>query len=87
MSRKEKRPHALSGPQRSLIDDIRAGGILRRRGSGPDQNYWLGGTRVYIRSPRAIADALVRAGLARWEPYAEPHRWLATHHLVLLLEE
>lgn len=86
MTRKEKRPHALSGPQRALIDDIQSGGVLRRRGQGPDQNYWLGGTRVYVRSSRALADALVRAGLARWEPYAEPHRALATHRLVLTLE-
>ena len=86
MTRKEKRPHALSGPQRALIDDIRAGGVLRRRGQGPDQNYWLGGRRAYVRSPRAVADALVRAGLARWEAYEAPHTELATHRLVLTLE-
>ena len=86
MKTKHPHPRQLSGPQRRLIDDIQAGGVLRRRGQGPDQNYWLGGRRAYVRSPRAVADALVRAGLARWEAYEAPHTELATHRLVLTLE-
>lgn len=85
MSSKHKhpRPHALSTAQRGLIEDIRAGGILRRRGRGPDQNYFLGGRKAYTRLPRSVADALVRHGLARWAPCADPRLELATHYLVL----
>lgn len=84
MSRKHSnRPQLLSTPQRLLIDDIRKGGILRRRGQGPDQNYWLGGRRAYVQSPRSVADTLVRRGLARWAACQDPQLELATHYLVL----
>ncbi|WP_295814484.1 hypothetical protein [uncultured Deinococcus sp.] len=80
---KQVRPHSLSRAQRMLVDDIQKGGILRRRGGGPDQNYWLGGRRAYIQSPRSVADALVRHGLARWAECENPQLELATHYLVL----
>lgn len=80
----QARPQVLSRAQRALVDDIRAGGILRRRGRGPDQNYWLGETRAYVQSPRAVADALVRHGLARWAACEDPQRERATHWLVLV---
>lgn len=53
---------------RCLYQDLLDGHKILRRGRGADRVYFAPNPSLFTSEPRAVADGLVKRGLARWVP-------------------
>lgn len=57
----------ITSAQRLLYQDLCDGHKILRRGRGSDRVFFAPNPRLFVAWPRAVADGLVKRGLAKWE--------------------